>query len=82
MDLGSARETMRDRTQLVSRAVSMFCCSESPMAHDEYVLQADEPFWKKIPLWGWAVVAAVVLLVIGSRAQKARERAEFEDYLK
>lgn len=52
------------------------------MAHDEYVLQADEPFWKKIPLWGWAVVAAVVLLVIGSRAQKARERAEFEDYLK
>lgn len=52
------------------------------MAHNEYVLAADEPFWKKIPLWGWALIGVAILMIIGSKAQKARERAEFEDYLK
>lgn len=52
------------------------------MASPEYVLQADEPFWKKVPVWGWALLGAFVLLVVGWRAQKAREQAEFEDYLK
>jgi hypothetical protein len=46
-----------------------------------YRLYADEPFYKKVPVWVW-VVGAVAVVVLLRALLSSGSKGELEDYLR
>lgn len=46
-----------------------------------YRLYADEPFYKKVPLWAWALGAVALVIVLKAVFSKG-SKGELEDYLR
>lgn len=49
------------------------------MADPRYTLEADEPIWKQVPWWAWAIGLGVLFVILTG---KKRDQRDFEEYLR